>query len=492
MKSRLLFPRALGLLCAVFIVTNPSGAQTPDRSTPPPVGPAPHLTLPPVHTFALANGLDVWVVEKHQVPLVQTLLLVEAGQAYEQTGQYGLADLTADMLDEGAGGRSALELSDALDYLGARFSIGTSDFATTVSLRVPTARYGEALGLMADVVLRPDFPEEELARLRLERLTEMLRRHDEPNEIAGAMLYQTLFGKDHPYARSPLGREADLRSFTTADLRDFYAAHFSPGRSALIVVGDVSPDDLKPMLETVFGGWRSVAPSAEPVVPEASQVSGRTVYLVDKPGSAQSVIRIGRVGPERKTADYHAIQVMNTILGGSFTSRLNQNLREDKGYTYGARSSFDMRRKQGAFVAGAAVQTAVTGPALAEFIKELRGIREPLPEEEVVRAKNFLTMRFPAGFQAVRQVAGRLAELQNFDLSMEDLETYTDHVLAVTPEDASEAARRYVDPDNLAIVVVGDRSVIEEQVRAQNLGPVKILSVTDVLGTPPDFLGESD
>ncbi len=490
--------RSLFTFCWFFVVAvtlgsaRPAKAQTPDRSVPPPVGPAPRVTLPPIHTFTLSNGLSVWVVEKHQVPLVQALLLVEAGQAYERPGQYGLADLTADMLDEGAAGRSALELSDAIDYLGARFSVSASDFLTTVGLRVPTERFEEALGLMADVTLRPDFPEADLERLRLQRLTEMLRRHDEPTEIAGAMLYQTLFGKDHPYARYPLGREDDLRRFTTDDLRAFYAAHYGPARAALIVVGDVTPDEVMPKLEAALGAWTSEAGPSNPDVPVVPQVTGRTVYLVDKPGAAQSVIRIGRIGPGRDTGDYYAIQVMNTILGGSFTSRLNQNLREDKGYTYGARSSFDMRRKQGAFVAGADVQTAVTGPSLAEFMKELRGIREPIPAEEVDRAKNFLAMRFPANFQAVRQVAGRLAELENFDLPLDSYEKYTDGILAVTGEAVAEAARKYVDPDNLVLVVVGDRSVIEEQVRAQGLGPVKILSVTDVLGAPPEFSGESD
>ncbi|WP_456427625.1 M16 family metallopeptidase [Rhodocaloribacter sp.] len=492
MKRSLLSLRVLLVVAAVLACAHPAEAQTPDRSAPPPVGPAPRVTLPPIQTFTLSNGLDVWIVEKHQVPLVQTLLLVEAGQAYERPGQYGLADLTADMLDEGAGGRSALELSDALDYLGARFSVSASDFLTTVGLRVPLERFDAALGLMADVALRPDFPEAELERLRLERLTELLRRHDEPNEIAGAMLYQTLFGKDHPYARYPLGREDDLRRFTTDDLRAFYATHYGPDRAALIVAGDVTPDEVLPKLEAAFGAWTSDAAPSAPDVPEVSQVTGRTVYLVDKPGAAQSVIRIGRIGPGRNTGDYYAIQVMNTVLGGSFTSRLNQNLREDKGYTYGARSSFDMRRKQGAFVAGAAVQTAVTGPSLAEFMKELRGIMEPIPAEEVERAKNFLAMRFPAGFQAVRQVAGRLAELENFDLPLDSFDRYTGRILAVTGDAATEAARKYLDPDDLVIVVVGDRSVIEEQVRAQNLGPVKILSVTDVLGAPPDFSGESD
>lgn len=312
----------------------------------------------------------------------------------------------------------------------------------------------------------------------------MITRHDEPNVIAAALFNRTLFGADHTYGRAGIGDESHLRRFSPEDLWAYYNALYRPNNAVLVVVGDVMPETVMPLLEVAFGAWEP-GDVAEPALAEADQVRGRKLYLVDKPGAAQSVIRIGRIGAARDTKDYYALEVLNTILGGSFTSRLNQNLREDKGYTYGARSAFDYRRVPGAFQAGAAVQTAVTGPALTEFMNELRKIRTPIPEEEIERARNFLAMRFPAGFQSVSQVAGRLLALRRYDLPTDTYAQYTRGILAVTPDDVARVARKYIDPDNLAIIVVGDRSVISEQVKALNLGPEQWFSVDDVLGASP-------
>ncbi len=467
----------LGLLAAL-----PLEAQSPDRSKPPPVGPAPDLELPPVERLTLSNGLEVLVMEKRGLPLVQVNLHVRAGSVREEAGRLGLADLTADMLDEGAAGLDALALADRFERLGARFGIGTDAHLSTVSLRVPVARLDEALGLIADVVLRPNFPEAELERLKRERLTAMIRRHDEPGRIAGALFDRTLFGEAHPYGR--LADEASLRAITTADVRDFHARYYRPGNATLIVVGDIDAAGARAALERAFGGWTGGAVEQEKVAP-AGQVEGRVVYLVDKPGSAQSVILIGRIGIARHSGDYYPVLVMNTILGGSFTSRLNQNLREDKGYTYGASSTFDARPVPGAFVAAASVQTDATGPALREFMKELRGIREGVTDDEVQRARNYLAMRFPAGFQSVAGIAQQLADVVQFGLPADDFNHFTDRVLAVTRQDVERVARKYIDPENLVIVVVGDRARIEAQVRAEELGEIRFLEVTDVFGEPP-------
>jgi zinc protease len=222
-------------------------------------------------------------------------------------------------------------------------------------------------------------------------------------------------------------------------------------------------------------------------VTDAGQVTGRVVYIVDKPGSAQSVVRLGRIGVPRSTQDYYALEVMNVILGGSFTSRLNQNLREDKGYAYGASSGFGYLPAAGPWFASSAVQTQSTGPALAEFMNELRGMHQTMPADEVERARNFLAMRYPAGFQSVAAIAGRLADIVQYGLPIDYFNRYVDSVLAVTPADVERVARRYIDPENVAIFVVGDRQVIEQQVRDQNLGPIRFLSVTDVLGPMPEL-----
>jgi len=264
--------------------------------------------------------------------------------------------------------------------------------------------------------------------------------------------------------------------------------YFRPNNAVVIVVGDITVAETMPMLEQAFGAW---TPGEIPTHewPEAKQVDSREVLLVDKPGAAQSEIRIGRIGVERKTEDYYALQVMNTILGGSFTSRLNQNLRERNGYTYGARSSFAFRPNPGPFMAGAAVQTDVTDKALTEFFNELRAILEPVTDDELTRAKNYVALRFPGRFEAVAQVAGNLEQLAVYDLEPEFFNEYVQRILAVTKDDVRRVARKYLDPDRVKVIVVGDRERIEAGVRALDLGPIRLFSVEDVLGQPPAIEG---
>jgi zinc protease len=458
--------------------------QQPDRSSRPAVGEAPDVVLPAIEEFTLANGLRVFVMEKRDLPLVQVNVLVNAGSVLDGADGTGRASLTAAMLDEGAAGRTALEIADAFETLGVRFGVGAGAHTASMTLRAPTARLAQALELAADVLLRPDFPDEELERLRLDRLTSLVRRYDEPTAVASALADQTLFGAAHPYGRDGFGTDASLRATTTAHLRAFHERHYRPNNAAVVMVGDIDAAAARRLLEHAFGEW---APGAVPAgdVPSAAQVQGRTITIVDMPGSAQSVVQLGRIGVPRSTRDYYALEVMNVILGGSFTSRLNQNLREDKGYTYGASSGFDYLPAAGPWSASAAVQTHSTGPSIAEFMNELRGMHEPIPEEEVDRARNFLAMRYPAGFQSVAGIAGRIAEMVQHGLPRDYFNAYVDNVLAVTRADVERVAREAIDPDNIAIFVVGDRTVIEQQVRDLGLGPIRVLEVTDVLGPVP-------
>jgi zinc protease len=484
---------ALATLGAVLGACAPA-VQTvvtpPDRSVRPAFDEVPDLELPGVQRFTLSNGLPVLLLEKHDIPLVQTNIMLQVGAVDEPAERVGLAGLTVDMLEEGAAGRSALELADALDYIGARFFGAAGAHTTTLGLRVPVARWADGLALVADMLLRPDFPADELERLRIARLTSLVRAHDQPAAIAAALFDRTLFGPDHPYGRYGLA-EAALRAVSVGDVRAFHERHFRPDNATIIVVGAVDAATARARLDAAFARWQPPpgAPRPAAAVRDAPQVQGRTVYLVDKPGSAQSIVRMGRIGVPRTTDDYYALEVLNTILGGSFTSRLNQNLREDKGYTYGASSSFGFRPLAGPFLAGAAVQTEVTGPALVEFMNELRAIREPIPEEEVALARNFLASRFPADFQSVSQIAGQLGEIVLYDLPFDYYNDYVDRVLAVTRADVERVARQYIDPENIAIVVVGDRTLVEEQIRRLELGPIRILEVADVLGAVPVLAG---
>jgi predicted Zn-dependent peptidase len=266
----------------------------------------------------------------------------------------------------------------------------------------------------------------------------------------------------------------------------FHDTYFHSNNATLMVVGDVSASMIVPKLEEAFGQWK---PSAVPPAswPPIQQVQERKVYLVDKPAAAQSEIRIGRVGVDRLTEDYYALVVMNTILGGSFTSRLNMNLREEHGYTYGAGSSFDFRPLPGPFVARAAVQTNVTDKALGEFMKELNRILEPATDDELSRAKNYLTLRYPENFETVGQITAQLSDLVVYKLPDDYFENYTRHILAVTKDDVQRVAKKYLDPNKIAIVIVGDKQQIQKGVGDLKLGPMQVMTVDDVLGNAPNL-----
>jgi predicted Zn-dependent peptidase len=457
-------------------------AQLPDRTKVPVPGSAPALRLPGIQKRALSNGLPVWVVELHKVPVVQVSLVVLAGGSADPAGKLGVASMTSAMLDEGAGNRSALEIADAIDYLGATLSTtGTFD-SSAVRLWVPTARLAEALPVMADVALRPSFPTAELERLRKERLTSMLQARDDAASIASLSFPKIVFGQ-HRYATSLAGTPATVGSFAVDDLRAFYGAQYRPDRAALIVVGDVKADAAVAQLEAAFGAWKTDG-TATPgnTLPDAPQVGARQVYLIDKPGAPQSQIYIGGVGVARSTADFFPLQVMNTLLGGSFTSRLNQNLREEHGYTYGAGSGFAMRLAAGPFQVSSGVQTEVTSEALTEFFNELTGILEPVPPDELSRAKNYMALGFPGEFETAAAISARLEELLVYKLPVDYFEHYVGNVEAVTAADVQRVARKYILPGKFAVVVVGDRKTVEAPVRALNLGPVKVMTVEEVLG----------
>ena len=469
----------------VLIVSATTVAQVPNRSGPPELGPPPSLELPPLQELTLSNGLRVMLMEKHNVPLVQLNVLVMVGSAYDSRDKVGLASLTADMMDEGAGGRDALELADAIEFLGASIRTSAGSHTSRIALHTPLAKFDDALPLVADILLRPLFPEDELERKRISRLTSLLQGHDEPNAVAAVLFNEALYGDRHPYGYSPLSNESSIRSYSVSDLRDFHDTYFRPNNAVLIVVGDITASDVMPKLESAFGEWQP-GEIPTPSWPGVDQVDRREVLLVDKPGAPQSVIRVGRIGVDRSTDDYYALQVMNTILGGAFTSRLNQNLREDKGYTYGAYSSFSFRKMAGPFMASAQVGSDATDESLTEFMRELNGMLEPVPEEELSRAKNYLALRYPSGFESVARIASNLEQLAVYDLPPEYFNNYVERVLAVTQEDVLRVARHYIDPERIKIIVVGDRESIEADVRALELGRVRNLTVEDVLGAPPE------
>jgi len=465
---------ALGALLALPAA---AAAQPQFPTTPPALGPAPAVVPPVPVQRQLANGMKVLYVRQPELPVVSAALVVRgAGTTQDPAAVPGLASFTASMLDEGAAGKSALQIADALDLLGASLQPGASWDAATVNLYVLKKNFPAALGLLSDVVLRPDFNAPDLQRVRDERITNLTRARDEPGAIAGNAFQALVYGARHPY-----GRFATVEATRTLD-RDrvtaFHHATYRPENATLILVGDVDPS-MQPMVERAFGGWRAMggAPAMEGSL-DAPQVGTTTIYLVDKPGAAQSEIRIGHPGVARNTPDFFALQVLNTLLGGSFTSRLNMNLRETHAWTYGARSGFAMRAGAGPFTAQAGVVTAATDSSLVEFFKELNRIRsEPIPAEELEKAKRYVALGFPQSLETTQDVAGSLSNLVTYGIEPSFLGSYVGGVMGVTAADVRRVADRYVRPGNSVVVVVGDRSKIEAGIRALNLGTVEVKDV---------------
>jgi predicted Zn-dependent peptidase len=456
-----------------------------DRSLLPKEKPDPKLTLPEVQRRKLSNGLEVLVVEHRELPVVSLNLVMKMGAAGDPAGKAGLASLTADMLDEGTATRSSLDISDQLARIGSSLNIAAGWDSTTASMRSLTRHLDRALDIYADVISNPAFPDKELQRLRATRLAGLRQQRDNPEAIAGLVFQTVLYGRNHPYGHPLTGDEASLNSLSGEDVRGFYETYYRPNNSALIVVGDVKPDEIVAKLEKAFAGWKSghvpaVDVSAAPVQREHS-----TIYLVDRPGSVQSIIQIGQVGVPRSNPDYFPLFVMNRILGGASSARINLNLREDKGYTYGASSAFSFRRGAGPFTASAPVQGFSTKESVVEFMKELRGIRGEMPVSaaELDRAKQSIVRGFPRGFETPDQIANALELIVTYDLPDTYFNSYTERVQAVTLEDVNRVATRYLQPDRMAVVIVGDRSKIEQPLRTLN-GLGERINVVDNEGRP--------
>jgi zinc protease len=456
-----------------------------DLTKPPTLSPPPRLALPPITVGELPNGLRLMVVEHHELPVADFTLIVRSGYEADTRERAGLASLTAALLDEGTPTRSALQIADQQAFLGVRLNTSAGWDASTVSLHTPTAQLDSALALFADVVLNPAFPQAEMDRLRAERLTLLMQLKDRPTAIADQAYAAIVFGSDHPYGRPTLGTEASVKGITRGDVGGYYDEHYRPNNATLIVVGDIRPADIQQRINALFGRWqRRNRPSAvftkAPVRDDAS-ARRTTIYLIDKPGAAQSSVRIGAIGVARSTPDYFPLLVMNTVLGVPFTSRLMQNLRETHGYTYGARSRFDMRREAGPFTASAEIVTAKTDSALIEFMKELRAIRDTVPEAELLKAKRYLQLMLPSLFETTSDIALQLTPLAVHNLTLDFYNNYVQQIERVTQADVQRVARKYIDPARLSIVVVGDRKQIESAVGRLKMGEVLI---RDMYGAP--------
>jgi zinc protease len=452
-----------------------AGAGGADRKSRPVPGAAPEGRLPAFQRATLPNGLKLIVAERHEVPVVRMNLLVDAGYAADQSAAPGTARLAGDMMDEGTRTRSALQISDELQRLGAQLGTGSGLDSTSVTLSALKSNLDAALALFADVALHPSFPQAELDRLKKQQLAAIQQESAQPFGMALRVLPKFIYGAGHAYSL-PLtgsGYAASVGKIGREDVARWHSTWFKPGSATLIVVGDTTLSEIRPKVEAAFGGWTGgSAPrkNVAPVEPKAQDA----VYLYDRPGALQSTILCGHAAPPRANPQEIAQRVMNTVLGGQFISRVNMNLREDKHWSYGAGTVFWDARGPRPFLAYAPVQTDKTKEAVQELLKEMRGIRadRPVTPDELNTAQDSLTLSLPGRWETSQAVVGSIAEIVTFGFDDRYFDGYAGKVRATSLADAAAAAR-VVQPDKLVWVIAGDRAKVEPGLRELGLGQVK-------------------
>jgi len=454
-----------------------------DRSRLPVVTPDPPFHFPFIARHRLANGLEVRTVEHAALPVVTMVMLVRGGLGADPAGREGLAALTADMLDEGTGDLSAIDVSERIAHIGGVYDVDVRDDATLLTLTTLSRFADRGAALLADLVLRPSLHEHDLQRVRTQRLNRLTQLKDSPAARGEQAFLQVLFGS-HPYGHLSIGRASSLRPLTTADVAAFHAAIYRPSRTTLVVAGDGTHAELLAIAERAFGDWQGRGAEATVPTPEQTALPAQPstrIGLVHREHAAQSVIQIGLLVPGRSTPDYAPLVVMNAALGGQFVSRVNLKLREEKAYTYGARTGFGWRRGAGTFELETSVETRVTRDAIADSLAELVAIRgeRPVREPELELAKASLTRGYSHNFETAGQVARSAAQLALFELPDTYFENFTRMVHAVTVADVARVAETHLDPARMTTVVVGDREAITEPLAALGLGTPTELGLED-------------
>jgi zinc protease len=439
-------------------------------------GPIRPFELPPVHVDRLDAGLRVRAMQRGEMPLVSGCLLLDAGEATVPTGQAGLAVMAGDCLTGGTRRRSGAELDQALESLGVSLRVSTGWDAATLSFTCIAERLDQVLEILTEVVREPAFPPTEVDRVRAQRMAAIRQRRMNPGPLADDELDRVLFPREHPYHRPLSGEEDTLATLGREDAAGFVESRYRADGAGFALVGDLSSDQVEACVRRHLGDWSGGA-APRPPIPDAEPPAERPVVMVDLPGAVQSEIRVGLPGPSRGSDDEAALQVGNTILGGAFTSRLNLNLRERHGFTYGVRSRFAMRRAGGSFVISTSVQTEVTAAALSEAMKEFEGFLADGPaQEEVDQARDYLAGVFPLRMETGGQLAARLAELLIFDLPHDYHHGYRERIRRVTPGATHEAMSRYLDASRAPIVVVGDAERIAGDLDGLGLGALEVKS----------------
>ncbi len=446
-----------------------------DRSKEPALGDPMSLQLPPLQKSTLSNGLKIVLAERHTAPVVNFTLMVDSGYSADPASAIGTASFEQRMLEEGTPTRDSLKIGEELESLSANFNAAANLDYALVSLNTLKSTLDPSLNVYADLILHPAFPQKEFQRLQKERLAGIQREKVTPQAMALRVVPALIYGKGHPYALpfTGTGTEASVRKMTREDLAKFHDTWFRPNNATLLVVGDTTLAEIKPKLETLLVSWK---PGDVPkiTVPHVDEPAKDVVYLIDRPGSGQSVIFGAQLAPPQNDPDAVALQLVNGIFGGKFSSRINMNLREEKHWSYGVRAVLPAARGQRPYISISAVQTDKTKESMVELVKEYKNIagEKPITAEELKDEQTNTTLGLPGSFETVQQRSGAYGNILQFGLPEDYYNTFTPKALALTPESANEIAKKYILPNHLVWVVVGDMGKVESGIRALYLGEV--------------------
>lgn len=478
-----LFPIVLVIIVLAVINSNRATGQEKhmgktkqtaklDRSKPPKPGKIKTVLFPRYFEKELENGFKFFVVENHEQPIISMNLVVRTGSTYD-AALPGLASVTAELLTKGTKTRTATQIAEEIDFVGGSLSSSADWDASRASVTVLKKHLDVGLSILSDVVLNPTFPDSEIARVRDQRLASLKQSKAEPSYLADTRMAAVVFG-NHPYGNPAGGTEKSVTAMNRSDFLKFHTTAYLPNNAFIVVAGDITPAEVVAKIESAFGSWqRATAPVQE--FPVVKGLNGAKVAIVDKAGAVQSAIRVAHLGIAKNDKDFIKLNVLNTLFGGYFNSRINLNLREKHGYTYGATSIFDARKLPGPFVISVDVRNEVTDSAIVEILEELKRLQdEPISSDELKMVKNYLIGMFPLQIETPAQVAAGVINIELYGLPKSYYNTYRTKVGAITSRDLQAAAGRYVHPENIAIVISGNSEAIKAAVN--KFGPVEIFN----------------
>ncbi len=476
MKSSFLSRACAAMLAAAVLL--PAGVQAqqgPVTTTPPEPGALRQWQFPPIREFTLRNGIRVILVERHTLPIISARIMFDAGAVDEPAEKAGLANLTGSLLREGTRTLSSAQISERMERMGAQFATFGTFSMSYIDLTALPEVFPGALELAATTAIEPSFPEAEFNRVRAQAIASYHQNMARVEGLANEAFYRAAFRPEDPYARSSTGTAKSLEGITHDDVVQWHRTMYSPRRTTVLMVGAITEADARRALDHAFGRWAATAPRTPHPVSRGAALTEPRVILIDRPGSVQSAIVVGHAAPRATVPEYLPLVALNHTLGGGFSSRLNMNLRERNGFTYGAGSNLDIRRGGAAFLMSSSVRTDATDSALVETLAEYRRIvQEPVPDQELRSFVNNLVASFPSSTQTVQELRTRIQNLILWELPLNFYTTYRERLSAVTPADLQRAAQQHLHPDRPVIVVAGDLSKIEDRIRGGQFGSVEV------------------